>query len=276
MKRICTQVIGHRYRNRYRGRSRNRDRSLTGTCSPILASTPIAIPIPIAMVYIQEPILEAIPAVIAPTGKIALHLSLSPAMISAFLEKERIVTRIYTKTGDDGTTGLIGGKRVPKDAPRVEAYGTVDELNAVLGVARSFSLPPRADEIVGKIQDSLFTIGAALALAADANPRDWGIPSIREEDVTALEREIDACEELLQPLAQFIVPGGTTPAAMLNLARTFARRAERRCILLARTEGMDPLILRYLNRLSDLCFVLARYVNHERGISETHPTFGKS
>jgi len=185
------------------------------------------------------------------------------------------LTRIYTKSGDDGTTGLIGGVRVPKDSPRIEAYGSVDELNAVLGVVRSYSLPGRMDKILERIQDDLFTVGADLALPQDASRADWGIPTLPEEAVQTLEKEIDECESNLDPLRQFILPGGTPAAAMLHLARTIARRAERCCVTLARAEHVDPLIVRYLNRLADLCFVLARFMNCQEAKPESHPTFGK-
>lgn len=183
--------------------------------------------------------------------------------------------RIYTKTGDDGTTGLIGGKRVPKDALRVETYGTVDELNAILGMVRSFSLPAQLDAIFQRMQDDLFTIGAELALPEGAERADWGVPALQDEDVLVLEKAIDECDAQLEPLNRFILPGGTPAAALLHLARAVARRAERRCVALARAERVDPQILRYLNRVSDLCFVLARYANHAEKKSESHPTFGK-
>jgi len=186
------------------------------------------------------------------------------------------MARIYTTTGDDGTTGLIGGKRVPKDDLRIEAFGSVDELNAVLGVVASFPLPERVAAVLRRIQDDLFNIGADLALPAGAERGAWGIPGISEEDIRALEREIDACQETLPPLKQFILPGGCRPGAMLHLARTVARRAERRCVALARTQPVDPQLLRYLNRLSDLCFVFARIVNQENARPEVHPAFGRT
>ena len=185
------------------------------------------------------------------------------------------MTRIYTKTGDDGTTGLIGGKRVPKDALRVETYGTADELNAILGMVRTFSLPAQVDAILQRMQDDLFTIGAELALPEGAERADWGIPALQDEDVLVLEKAIDACDSELEPLNRFILPGGVPAAALLHLARAVARRAERRCVALSRAERVDPQILRYLNRVSDLCFVLARYANHAEAKSESHPTFGK-
>jgi cob(I)alamin adenosyltransferase len=185
------------------------------------------------------------------------------------------LTRIYTKSGDDGTTGLIGGERVPKDSARIEADGSIDELNAALGVVHSYSLPERLDKILEHVQDDLFTVGADLALPQGTNRADWGIPALPEKAVQTLENEIDECDSNLEPLRQFILPGGTPAAAMLHLARTIARRAERCCVTLARAEPVDPLIVRYLNRLSDLCFVLARFMNRQEAKPESHPTFGK-
>ncbi len=183
--------------------------------------------------------------------------------------------RIYTMTGDDGTTGLIGGKRLYKDALRVEAYGSVDELNAVLGVARACRLPSRADEILAQVQDELFTIGANLAVPEGTNPAEWKIPPIDAESVRRLERTIDEVEAGLQPLQNFILPGGTMAAAMLHVARTVARRAERACVALTHSEKLEPQIISYLNRISDLCFVMARAASKEGGQPESHPTFGR-
>jgi cob(I)alamin adenosyltransferase len=185
------------------------------------------------------------------------------------------MTRIYTYSGDDGTTGLIGGKRVSKDATRIEACGSVDELNAILGVVCSFPLPERLLTIIRRVQDDLFNIGAALALPPGLDRGEWGIPAVSDEDVKVLEREIDECQAVLKPLQRFILPGGHTSGALLHLTRTVARRAERRCVSLAHLEPVDPQVLRYLNRLSDLCFVLARYVNQEKSQPEIHPSFGK-
>jgi cob(I)alamin adenosyltransferase len=183
--------------------------------------------------------------------------------------------RIYTTTGDDGTTGLIGGKRVPKDALRVKAYGSVDELNAVLGVVRSYGLTEAMSEIVECIQDDLFTIGANLAIPEGTNPAEWNIPPITENEINRLEKAIDEFDSRLPPLQKFILPGGVPSAAMLHLARTVARRAERDCVALSHAEKMAPQTVCYLNRLSDLCFVLARAANMVAGCNESHPTFGK-
>jgi len=186
------------------------------------------------------------------------------------------MTRIYTTTGDDGSTGLIGGKRVPKDDPRIEACGSIDELNAILGVICSFPLPGRIAQVLARVQDTLFSVGAGIALPPGQERGKWGIPAIANEQVKELEQEIDACQEALPPLRNFILPGGSTAGALLHQARTVARRAERRCVTLKRNEPLDPQVIRYLNRLSDLCFVLARFVNREESRKEIQPTFGKT
>lgn len=167
--------------------------------------------------------------------------------------------RIYTRGGDRGETGLIGGARVPKDHLRVEAYGAVDELNSHLGVALTQLADPDLLDVVQTIQNRLFDIGAELATPPI---RRRTIPPITSEHVKALEGVIDAYEDALPALREFILPGGIEAAAMLHVARTVARRAERRVVTLARAEAVNPEVLRYLNRLSDLLFVLARTVNH--------------
>ena len=181
--------------------------------------------------------------------------------------------RIYTRTGDDGTTGLISGKRVSKSSSRIEAYGSVDELNSVLGVVRSYELPEQIEKILARVQDELFTIGANLALAEGAAPNVYRVPRVTEESVKALEKDIDDCQEHLEPLRQFILPGGTPAGALLHLARAVGRRAERRCVALAGSESVDPALIRYLNRLSDLTFVLARLCNHVGMKPEVSPKF---
>ncbi len=183
------------------------------------------------------------------------------------------MARIYTRTGDDGTTGLIGGKRVPKNSPYIEACGSLDELNAMIGVVRSLRLPDKVDRILQLVQDELFTIGAELA---DPNGKYRQSPVVGDPEIQRLESEIDALEKDLEPLKKFILPGGSIPGAELHLARAVARRAERQCVTLSQAGKVDPAILRYLNRLSDLCFVLARYVNRQHSMPEAHPTFGKS
>lgn len=177
--------------------------------------------------------------------------------------------KIYTKTGDTGETGVFGGPRVPKDHPRIEAYGTVDELNAVLGLARCEKLPGDVDDLLQRLQNELFDVGAELATP---QPESKGIPLTTAEHVAALEAAIDHYEAGLSPLKQFILPGGTRAAALLHLARTVCRRAERRLVTLAReleqasadlNEPISPQLIVYLNRLSDLLFVLARTANAE-------------
>ncbi len=184
------------------------------------------------------------------------------------------MTRIYTRTGDDGTTGLIGGGRVSKDDLRIEAYGSVDELNSVLGVVRSYALPGAVEETLARVQDDLFTIGAQLATpgTSAAGP---AFATLTADSVVSLERAIDQCEAELPPLRQFVLPGGAPVGALLHMSRTVARRAERGCVALARTDSVAPEVLSYLNRLSDLLFVLARFVNLKSGIAEVHPTFGR-
>jgi cob(I)alamin adenosyltransferase len=186
------------------------------------------------------------------------------------------VARIYTKTGDDGTTGLIGGQRVSKGSARVEAYGSVDELNAVLGVVCSYPVPDDAARMLRRIQDGLFTVGANLALSEGRTGEEFSIPEVTDQDIRTLEEFIDSTEARLDPLRRFILPGGRGAGAMLHLARTVARRAERRCVLLAAVERIDTRIIRYLNRLSDVCFVLARRLNHESDCAEVHPSFGRA
>ena len=176
--------------------------------------------------------------------------------------------KIYTKTGDRGDTGLFGGPRVGKDAPRIEAYGTVDELNSVLGVARSAGLGTELDNLVRQIQNELFNLGAQLATP---DPAAHHTNLIAAAQIEGLEKTIDAHEQLLTPLTQFILPGGTLGAAYLHLARTVCRRAERRVVALARdpAEAIAPEIVIYLNRLSDLLFVLARSANRAAGVGDT-------
>ena len=175
--------------------------------------------------------------------------------------------KIYTRTGDDGTTSLGGGQRVPKDSLRVRAYGSVDELNSVLGVARAGGLAARLAEMLAVIQHELFDLGANLAfLEADKAKRK--IALLKPEQVKRLEDWIDELSAQVSPLSSFILPGGSPGAAHLHLARTVCRRAEREVLALARAETIDAQILAYLNRLADLLFVMARYENHERGLAE--------
>jgi len=179
--------------------------------------------------------------------------------------------RIYTRTGDKGDTGLFGGGRVPKDHPRVEAYGDVDELNAVLGLARSIEMMPRVDEVLAPIQRDLFSLGALLATPQPDKVKQQ-LEKARLDDarIAELERAIDAGEAELEPLTAFILPGGTPKAAALHVARTVCRRAERRVIALSHDGEMHMpgIVVVYLNRLSDLLFVLARVANRRAGAAE--------
>jgi len=181
--------------------------------------------------------------------------------------------KLYTRTGDDGTTGLFGGGRVSKDAARVEAYGSVDEVNAALGwVAATLrrSVQPDARERVEEIENiqrDLFRVGAELASPTRTGDAVPGRP-IDESDVVRLEHLIDAREAEVTPLRQFILPGGSPPAAAMHLARTVARRAERRLVALAQAESVRGEILRYVNRLSDLLFVMARAANARASVPD--------
>jgi cob(I)alamin adenosyltransferase len=177
------------------------------------------------------------------------------------------VTSIYTRTGDQGETGLFGGGRIGKDDPRVEAYGEVDELNASLGMARSSGLDPQLEALVAEIQAQLFTLGAVLATPSGTKAETY-IPQVRPEWSLALERAIDEFDRELTPLQQFILPGGTPAASHLHLARTVCRRAERRVVSLSRAISIEPQLLVYLNRLSDLLFVMARVANHRAGVPD--------
>ena len=175
--------------------------------------------------------------------------------------------KIYTKTGDTGDTGLFAGPRVRKDDARIEAYGTVDELNAVLGLVRTAKPPAEIDRLLARVQNELFDLGAELATP---DPKSRGTNLISQQHVAALEKAIDVFEANLAPLKTFILPGGSPPAAWLHLARTVCRRAERRVVTLGNDSNVNlsPLVLVYLNRLSDLLFVLSRAVNQWAGVSD--------
>jgi cob(I)alamin adenosyltransferase len=175
---------------------------------------------------------------------------------------------IYTRTGDQGETDLLGGARVPKDALRPEVCGTLDELNALLGLARSYPLSESVQSLAGRLQSDLFRVAAEVAAA---DPGALAAARIGPADVAALERAIDQCEAQLPPLRSFILPGGGQPAGVLHLARAVCRRAERRLVTLARSEpaAVSADLLAYVNRLSDLLFVLARMVNSQAGVAET-------
>jgi len=183
------------------------------------------------------------------------------------------VTRIYTRSGDDGTTGLVGGQRVAKDSLRINCFGAIDECSSAVGLARralaEHALRDRArtlDAWLAWTQDVLFNLGSDLATM----PKDrWeGMPRIVQGDVDALEASIDGAQQQLEPLANFIHPGGSFAGGFLHLARTFCRRAERLIAALARDEPVEPVVLKYVNRLSDALFVWARWINRELGEPE--------
>jgi len=177
--------------------------------------------------------------------------------------------KIYTKTGDTGETGLFGGGRVPKDDARVEAYGDVDELNAALGMARAVEPMPRIDEVLVPIQRDLFSIGALLATPdLDKMHKHLAKANIDDRRIRDLEHAIDDCENELEPLKAFVIPGGSQKGAILHVARTVCRRAERRVVRLQREVEIPSLVVIYLNRLSDLLFMLARVANVRTGAGE--------
>ena len=178
--------------------------------------------------------------------------------------------KIYTRTGDSGDTGLFGGDRVSKASAQVDACGEVDELNSVLGVVRLSQLgregPDEFDRLLAAIQSRLFDLGAELANGAKG--KDLGIPRVDESDVEAMERAIDRAEEEVAPLKVFVLPGGSRMGADLHVARCVCRRAERRVVALRETTEVRGEVVRYLNRLSDLLFTLARLANHRAGIAD--------
>lgn len=176
--------------------------------------------------------------------------------------------KIYTRTGDSGETGLLGGQRVRKGALRVEATGAVDELNASLGFASAVLADPEILRLVQEIQRDLFALGARLADVRKEQGRSAEKTAFSETKVTALERTIDRMEAELAPLSAFILPGGCEGGCRLHLARAICRRAERRIVALAEREVVPPVILAYMNRLSDLLFVLGRLVNRRGGVPE--------
>jgi len=177
------------------------------------------------------------------------------------------LTKIYTRAGDDGTTALGGGERVSKDALRVETFGTVDELNSVLGVALATGLEPSLADGIKRIQNELFHLGADLCVPEDDKAR-IPVPRIEGKHVQTLEFAIDRMSHELGPLENFILPGGSVGAAHLHVARTVCRRAERFAVALARDEAIGPHVIAYLNRLSDALFVMARWENRYRNIDD--------
>jgi cob(I)alamin adenosyltransferase len=177
------------------------------------------------------------------------------------------ITRVYTRTGDDGTTGLGGGQRVPKDSLRIETYGTVDELSSEIGVAIALGLVPRLAETLLRVQNELFNVGSDLCILEEDKVK-MPVPVVEARHVEALERLMDELSEELPYLDNFILPGGSSGAAQLHVARTVCRRAERLAVGLAREEPVGAYVVSYLNRLSDALFVMARYENLKRGIPD--------
>ena len=175
--------------------------------------------------------------------------------------------KLYTKTGDDGTTGLFGGQRVAKEDPRVEAYGSVDETNATIGLARSFEPAAEIDAVLERVQNELFVLGAELACVPGKESR-LRLALIDAENVAHLEQDIDRAEAALPPLKHFVLPGGSRAAAALHTARAVCRRAERCCWTAHRTSPLRPELLIYLNRLSDLLFSLSRRANLEAQLED--------
>ena len=177
--------------------------------------------------------------------------------------------KIYTKTGDTGTTSLIGGTKVPKSHLRIESYGTVDELNSYLGLCRDQIQDEQCKRILLEVQDRLFTIGSSLACDPVKEPK-MRIPDLKDTDILLLENEIDRMDEQLEPMRSFILPGGHAIVSHLHIARCVCRRAERACVRLElECLEVEPLILQYLNRLSDYLFVLSRFISKQPNIAET-------
>lgn len=176
--------------------------------------------------------------------------------------------KIYTKTGDKGTTSLIGGTKVPKSHLRIEAYGTVDELNSYIGLCRDLLTDDNSRSVLQEVQDRLFTIGSSLACDPIKEPR-MRIPDLKEKDVELLEKEMDKMNEDIPEMKSFILPGGHTTVSHLHIARCVCRRAERCCVRLElESLEVEQIILKYLNRLSDYLFVLSRYISHQLNAGE--------
>jgi cob(I)alamin adenosyltransferase len=184
------------------------------------------------------------------------------------------ITRVYTRTGDKGETGLVGGKRVTKDSPRIEAYGTIDELNSIVGLARVFNEEKLSegeahrflDSILRQIEDELFDLGSELATPPDFFKE--GMYRVGEREVKKLEQVMDECQKQLEPLKSFVLPGGGRIGAYLHQCRTVCRRAEREILRLSRVEELNEWSLKYVNRLSDLFFVLSRWISKQTGEAE--------
>lgn len=176
--------------------------------------------------------------------------------------------KIYTKTGDLGKTSLIGGTKVPKSHLRIESYGTVDELNSYIGLVNDYLNDEHTKNILKEIQDRLFTIGSSLACDPDKEP-SMKIPDLKESDISLLEREIDTMNEVMPVMKHFVLPGGHLAISTTHVARCVCRRSERICVNMQENEMfVEPIIIKYLNRLSDYLFVLARYIAHLLSITE--------
>ena len=175
--------------------------------------------------------------------------------------------KIYTKTGDKGDTALFGGKRISKGELRIESYGTVDELNSYVGLLRDQEVNKKRKEILVEIQDRLFTIGSILA--TEPGNTKVKIPALSENDITYLEQQIDSMESELEPMKSFVLPGGHPSVSFGHITRTVCRRAERITIRLSQTEKVDPMVITYLNRLSDYFFMLCRKMTKELNAEET-------
>ena len=176
--------------------------------------------------------------------------------------------KIYTKTGDKGTTSLIGGTKVSKSHIRIETYGTVDELNSFIGLCSDYITDENSHTTLKEIQDRLFTIGSSLACDAEKEPM-FKLPDLIETDITFLEDEIDKMNELLPPMKFFVLPGGHLAVSNLHVARCVCRRAERLCVSMQENElFIDPIVIKYINRLSDYLFVLARYIGKINNVIE--------
>jgi cob(I)alamin adenosyltransferase len=184
------------------------------------------------------------------------------------------ITKVYTRTGDKGETALVGGKRVPKDSPRIDAYGTIDELNSIVGLARVFNEESLdageahqfLDGVLCQIQDELFDLGSELATPPEFFKE--GMYRVSESEIDRIEKSIDRCQKDLEPLKSFILPGGGRIGAYLHQCRTVCRRAEREILRLSRSEDINDCALKYVNRLSDLFFVLSRWIAKQTGEPE--------
>lgn len=176
--------------------------------------------------------------------------------------------KIYTKTGDSGKTTLIGGTKVPKSHMRIDAYGTIDELNSYIGLLGDHFRHEHTNAALREVQDRLFTIGSSLACDPDAEPL-LKIPDLSEEDVIWLEQEIDDMTNVLAPMKSFLLPGGHVSISTAHIVRCICRRAERKCVsMIEHGSFVDPLVIKYLNRLSDYLFILARFISHELKVDE--------